>query len=81
MSHGRPDSQQENLDDILGNGRGDPDLPSGGRWVGTGLDTATVKIVDNPHWSELPTLINDFPPREYGDNDKSDPEQNWEKED
>ena len=44
--HGRPDNQQENLDDILGRGKGDFDMPSGQRWIGVDMPQ-TLKIVDD----------------------------------
>lgn len=49
------------------------------RWVGR--DKIVVeRRIENPHWSELPKPVTSFAPREYGDNDKSSPEQNWDEE-
>jgi hypothetical protein len=66
-----PDFADKHLDDSRIN-----DLPV--RWIGR--DKAQVQLQRPLHWSEntLPTMS--FGPREYGDNDKSDPAQNWEEE-
>lgn len=36
------DLSDDELDELLGKGPGDPDLPSGGRWIG--VDIAKVEI-------------------------------------
>lgn len=46
MSHGNPDNEDEWLDDTIGKGKGDLDLPSGGRWVG--VDKAIVERSGDP---------------------------------
>lgn len=39
-----------------------------------GVDKAVVdRLIGDPHWSELPKPVRIFEPREFGDNDKSDP--------
>lgn len=73
--HGRPDNQDEWLDDTIGKGKGDFDLPSGGRWVG--VDKAIVDFsIDNPHWSKMPEPVSkasDFPSWYDSDNDARSP--------
>lgn len=52
------------------------------QWVG--IDKPKVEVIPEMHWTELLELrshmveqYKPFPPRDYGDNDASDPEQNW----
>lgn len=52
-------------DDLLGRGPGDPDFHTLIRYIGQ--DKAVV---------ELSIITNE--PRDYGDNNPADPEQNWE---
>lgn len=60
--------ERDFYDDLLGKGPGDPDfhLDPNARWVG--VDKPVVQV----------NRFEADPPFEFGDNNKSDPEQNWE---
>lgn len=86
MSSPYPDdlAERDYYDENLSRGKGDGDIYGyegelNIRYIGT--DKVIVeRKTDSTHWSELPKPVNTWPPREFGDNDKSDPEQNWDKE-
>jgi hypothetical protein len=65
-------------DGLLGKGAGDPDNI---RWVGRDKAMVQLRTESGIHWSERAAMgyvAQPLSPREFGDNDKSDPEMNLE---
>lgn len=71
-------AERDYLNSIIGPPK-EPDQINNLRIRYIGEDKAVVEVVkETPHWSELPKPVSMVGTREYGDNDKSSPEQNLE---
>lgn len=50
------------------------------RYIGVDQPQVYFSPIERTHWTQLPKATHKYEPKEYGDNDKSDPENNWEEE-
>lgn len=54
-------------DSDFSQGKGDPDMSPGGRWIGVDMSRTEITIEGQPHWSELPPPVGRKKEWELGD--------------